>query len=301
MRLDLGRLITEQENPSTRDIDLLPTADILMKLNEQDAAVATAVKKVIPEIAVLVDELVRRMEQGGRLLYAGCGTSARIAFMDASECPPTFGVSPDLVQVAMAGGKEAVFVAQEGTEDGVSAGKQAVDDWGAGEHDTVIGIAASGRTPYVLAALKRAKERGAFTAIVASNPVEGSPADVIISCITGPEALTGSTRLKAGTAAKMILNMISTTTMMKLGRVYGNRMCYIKSTNNKLASRSVETICKCTGLSDDEAARLLTISGGSVAKALIMAVTGAGIEEVSSALDRANGNVRKAVNLIYGK
>ncbi|MBE5783310.1 MAG: N-acetylmuramic acid 6-phosphate etherase [Clostridiales bacterium] len=297
-RVNLDRLVTEKSNPASKDMDLLPTEQLLGILNDEDAKVAPAVRLVIPKIAQIVDACAKRMAEGGRILYMGAGTSARLAYMDAAECPPTFGVSPDLIQVSMAGGKEAVFKAQEKVEDARESALKAVEEWGARPQDCVIGIAASGRTPYVLSGLNAAREKGAFTAFICSNPADEEVADVVVSCITGPEALAGSTRLKAGTAAKMILNMISTCVMIRLGRTYGNHMCYIQGTNGKLASRAIGIVEECCGVSAETAEKALMEAEGSLALALTMQLSGCEKERAAAALERACGNVRNAAAML---
>lgn len=300
-RVNLEKLVTEKINPASIDMDLLETEQLLKVLNQEDAKVAAAVQEVIPQIARIVDACAQRFEKGGRLLYMGAGTSARLAYMDAAECPPTFGVSPDLIQVAMAGGREAVFAAQEKVEDAVESGKKAVEDWITSENDCVIGIAASGRTPYVLSGLDEARKRGAFTALICSNPADEKAADVVVSCITGPEALQGSTRLKAGTATKMMLNMISTAVMIRRGRTFGNHMCYIQGTNGKLASRAIGIVEECCGVEESRAIELLEASNGSLALALVIELSGHDKETAQKALEKADGSVRNAVALLSKK
>lgn len=300
-QVNLDRLTTEKTNPASRDMDLLPTRQLLSILNDEDAKVAPAVRLVLPEIARIVDACAERMGRGGRMLYMGAGTSARIAYMDAAECPPTFGVPPTLFQVAMAGGREAVFQAREGVEDAEESAARAVREWGAGTQDCVIGIASSGRTPYVLSGLRAAREAGAFTALIAGNQVDGGLADVVVSCLTGPEALAGSTRLKAGTAAKMILNMISTAVMIRLGRTYGNHMCYIQSSNGKLSARTIGILMECCGIGRPEAEEALKEAEGSLALALTMKLSGQGREKAEKALEKCGGRVRDAVQSLTGE
>lgn len=299
--VNLDTLVTERENANARDLDLLPTDRLLDLLNTEDTTVAIAVRRVLPEVGKVVDACAERFARGGRMLYIGAGTSARVAYMDASECPPTFGVDPSLFQVAMAGGRDAVFQAKERVEDGANDGAAAVREWGAKETDCVIGIAASGRTPYVLRGLEEAHSAGAFTALICNNPVKDITADIVISCITGPEALTGSTRLKAGTSAKMILNMISTAVMIRMGRTYGNHMCYIKASNEKLASRSVDIIRECCGFDKDAAVEILEAAGGSLALAMTMALSGENKEIAERALAASDGHIREAVKALLNK
>lgn len=295
-KIRIESLETEQENIHSRDLDLMSTREMLDILNTEDTFVAIAVRRVLPEITRIVDACAERLRMGGRLLYVGAGTSGRIAYMDAAECPPTFGVSNELIQVRMAGGKEAVFRAQEAMEDEDAMGIRDIIEWGATEKDCVIGIASSGRTPYVLSALARAQELGAFTALICANSVPVEYADVVVCCITGPEALTGSTRLKAGTSAKMILNMISTSVMIRCGRTYGNHMCYIQSSNDKLSNRLINTLCQCCDIGRDEAMKLLKQADGSLAVALTMVLSNTDAEKSHKALEEHGGYVRQAVN-----
>lgn len=295
IRVNLDALTTEQENLYSRDLDLLTTERMLDIFNTEDMLVAVAVRRVLPQVARIVDACAERMKQGGRFLYVGAGTSGRLAYMDAAECPPTFGVAPDLFQVRMAGGKEAVFCAQEGMEDGEKAGADAVKEWGATEKDCVIGVASSGRTPYVLSALQTAREKGAFTALISANEVPYELAEVVVCCVTGPEALTGSTRMKAGTSAKMIMNMISTAIMIRMGRTYGNHMCYIKSTNGKLSARLVTTLRQCCDISKEEATAILQEAEGNLAVALTAALAQAPVQQAKAQLEAEGGHVRKAV------
>lgn len=297
-KMKIESLETEQENVRSHDLDLMSTREMLDILNTEDTLVAIAVRRVLPKIARIVDACAGRLRSGGRLLYVGAGTSGRIAYMDAAECPPTFGVSQELIQVRMAGGKEAVFRAQEAMEDEDAMGIRDVTEWGVAGKDCVIGIASSGRTPYVLSALAKAREAGAFTALICANKVPDEYADVVVCCITGPEVLTGSTRLKAGTSAKMILNMISTSVMIRCGRTYGNHMCYIRSSNGKLSNRIVNTLRQCCGMEQDEAVELLNQAGGSLAVALTMALSGADAEKAQRALEERGGYVREAVKTL---
>ncbi len=234
---ELKRLTTESRNPRTREIDLATTNRILELINDEDRGVADAVRGAIPDIARAVDIVVAAFQRGGRLVYIGAGTSGRLGILDASECPPTFGVDPDLVQGIIAGGRETVFRSREGVEDVESAGIEDVANASVGDRDVVTGIAASRRTPYVLAGLAEAKRRGARTVFVCCNPGDNPGVDVVITVVPGPEALTGSTRMKAGTAQKMVLNMITTASMVKLGKVYENLMVDVRPNSAKLVER----------------------------------------------------------------
>src|ERR1044071_8108718 len=244
--------LTEQENPRTAQISSLPTEEILRLMNEEDARVPEAVGRVLPEITKAVEGIVARLEQGGRLFYVGTGTSGRLGVLDASECPPTFGVSPDLVQAVIAGGYDACYRAFEASEDDEAAGPRDLRERGFSEKDVLVGIAASGRTPYTVGAARFAREIGALT--IALTCVPGSAitecADIAIVPVVGPEALAGSTRMKAGTAQKLVLNMISTATMVRLGYVTGNRMTNVQPRNEKLRARSLRILAAETGLDE---------------------------------------------------
>ena len=237
---DLSSLPTEQQNPRTRDLSRLPTLQALELINDEDQKVALAVREVLPQVALAVDAIAPRLQNGGRLFYTGAGTSGRLGVVDASECPPTFGVSPDLVQGLIAGGREAVFKSQEGAEDVFENGARDLEDAGFSSKDCLVGLAASGRTPYVLGALDYARSLGAWTGGLSVNP-DGAMkerCDVYIAPVVGPEALTGSSRMKAGTAQKMVLNMISTGVMLRLGKVDGNLMTHLTPSCEKLVDRA---------------------------------------------------------------
>lgn len=237
---DLSSLPTEQQNPRTRELSRLPTLRALELINDEDALVALAVRQVLPQVALAVEAIAPRLERGGRLFYIGAGTSGRLGVLDASECPPTFGTSPDLVQALIAGGREAVFRAQEGAEDRFDDGARDAQRAGFSANDCLVGLAASGRTPFVLGALDYARALGAWTGGVSVVP-DGqmkSLCDVYIAPLVGPEALTGSSRMKAGTAQKMVLNMISTGVMLRLGKVNGNLMTHLTPSCEKLVDRA---------------------------------------------------------------
>jgi N-acetylmuramic acid 6-phosphate etherase len=262
--------ITEQENPRSKDLSSQATAEIVALMNDEDATVAAAVKRVLGEVVKAVDEIVARLEQGGRLFYTGTGTSGRLGVLDASECPPTFGVSPELVQGVIAGGYDACYRAVEASEDDVGAGAADLQTRGFGGGDVLVGIAASGRTPYTVGAIKFARAIGAFT--VALTCVPGSAiteaAELSIVPVVGPEVLTGSSRLKAGTAQKMVLNMISTATMVRFGYVSGNRMSNLQPKNIKLRERAVRIVMAETGVDENKAVSALEAAQWSVQGAL---------------------------------
>jgi len=264
--------ITEQENPRSKNLSSLSTAEIVALMNEEDALVAAAVKRVLGDVAKAVDETVARLAKGGRLFYIGTGTSGRLGVLDASECPPTFGVSPELVQGVIAGGYDACYRAVEASEDDAEAGAADLKQRGFSAGDVVVGIAASGRTPYTVGAVTHARSLGAFTVgltCVPDSPITKA-AELSIVPIVGPEVLTGSSRLKAGTAQKMVLNMISTATMVRLGYVSGNRMSNLQARNSKLKERALRIIVAETGLDREVAANALEASGFDVGVALEM-------------------------------
>ena len=262
--------ITEQENPRSKDLSSQSTAEIVALMNDEDATVADAVKLVLGDVIKAVDEIVARLSKGGRLFYTGTGTSGRLGVLDASECPPTFGVSPELVQGVIAGGYDACYRAVEASEDDAEAGAVDLKARGFGPGDVLVGIAASGRTPYTVGAVKFARAIGAFT--VGLTCVPGSPitdaAELSIVPVVGPEVLTGSSRLKAGTAQKMVLNMISTATMVKLGYVSGNRMSNLQPRNVKLRERAVRIVMVERGVDQQKATSALESSDWSIQRAL---------------------------------
>jgi len=291
--------ITESENNATRDIDKVSTLDALALINNEDKQVAFAVEKVLPEIAAVVDQVASRIENGGRLFYVGTGTSGRLGVLDASELPPTFGVERELVQGIIAGGIEALYKATEASEDDRDAGAAELRTRGLTPKDTVIGIAASGRTPYTIGAVEYARSLGCVTACITCNP--GSPitesVDYPIVAVVGPEAIAGSTRMKAGTAQKLILNMISTVAMIRLGLVTGNRMTGVKPTNAKLVDRSVRILREETGLEEAKATELLS-EAGDLSTALVMARTGATVADAKEALAANGRTIERAVRML---
>ena len=287
--------VTEQANPHSENMDMLSVRDMCELINTEDHLSAIAVRRVLPSLVRIAEEMIRRFGAGGRILYLGAGTSARLAVMDAAECPPTFGIDPDRIQVRIAGGERTVFRAAEACEDNAQDGARAVEEFNTGENDCVIGLTASGRTPFVISGLKQASEMGAFTALISASDQALEAADVVVRCITGPEVLAGSTRLKAGTAEKMILNMLSTVVMTKTGRTYGNRMCYIQSGNNKLSSRAVHTLMDVCALSEEQARDMLSSAGCELAAALVMGLSGMTYTQAAEALDRSGGSIREAL------
>lgn len=289
--------ITEQENPRTSEIGSLPTAEVVRLMNEEDARVALAVASVLAEVAQAVDGIVARLQKGGRLFYVGTGTSGRLGVLDAAECPPTFGVSPEMVQAVIAGGYDATYRAVEASEDDHAAGALDLKARGVTSMDAVVGIAASGQTPYTVGAVEHARSLGAFTVAVTCAP--GSlitrAAEVSIVAVVGAEVIAGSTRLKAGTAQKMILNMLSTAAMIRLGYVSGNRMSNLKPRNTKLRARAVRILCAEAGLNETKASAALEAAGNDLRTALVMSRTGRTRAEAERALAEANGVVQRAV------
>jgi N-acetylmuramic acid 6-phosphate etherase len=292
--------LTEQENPRTAGISSLPTIEVVRLMNEEDARVAEAVGRVLEDVARAVDGIVARLKAGGRLFYIGTGTSGRLGVLDAAECPPTFGVSPELVQGIIAGGYDATHRAVEASEDDRTAGARDLDERGLTEQDTVVGIAASGRTPYTVGAVEHARKRGAFTVAITCAPDSEITrvAEVSIVPLVGPEVIAGSTRLKAGTAQKMVLNMLSTATMIRLGYVKGNRMTNMLTRNSKLRARAVRILTAETGLNEETAIAQLEAAGGDLRAALVMSKTGCSRAEAESALADTHGVVQLAVEAL---
>lgn len=300
MEINLNGLVTENRNINTIDIDKISTVEMLEKINNEDKNVPLAVKKEIPQIAELIEKAVERMRKGGRIIYIGAGTSGRLGVLDASECPPTYGVEPELIQGVIAGGEEAMFKAKEGAEDSEELAVLDLKERNLNKNDIVIGIAASGRTPYVIGALKFAKENGALTASISCN--KNSPiakeADIEIAPVVGAEVVTGSTRMKSGTAQKLVLNMISTGVMIKLGKVYENLMVDVKATNAKLVERSKKIVMEATGVSREEAENKLNDTGFDVKLSIFIILSGLNKSEAKEILEKNNGYIAKALQEI---
>jgi len=295
---EISKLSTEQRNPHSMDIDAKQTAEILKIINDEDKIVPYAVEKELSYIEEAVELIVKALKNGGRLLYFGAGTSGRLGVVDASECPPTFGTPFGLIEGFIAGGKEAMFRAQEGAEDYEENGASDVIAAEVDEKDIVCGIAASRRTPYVVGAIKKAKELGAATLFITSNPRENfniTEVDVAICPYTGPEVIMGSTRMKSGTAQKLVLNMLTTTSMIRMGKVYENMMIDLQMTNKKLVERSKRIVMTITGVTYDEATDYLEKAGGHVKTALVMIKTGVDADEARKRLQSADSLVRKEV------
>lgn len=297
LRAELGGLVTECSNDRFADLASMDTAQLVAAMNQEDATVPAAVGLAAPVIAGAIDRIADRMRQGGRLIYVGAGTPGRIGVLDASECPPTFGTDPSMVVGVIAGGRQAIESAIENAEDDASAGAADMAALDLTDLDSVIGISASGRTPYVLAAVEAAAAAGALTVGFASNA--GSPlgrtADIALEIEVGPEFLTGSTRLKAGTSQKLVLNMISTITMIRLGKTYQNLMVDLRATNEKLRVRSERTVIRATGTDPATAASTLDSVGGSVKAAILVIMTGLPTEEAAATLRRHDGHLPAAI------
>jgi N-acetylmuramic acid 6-phosphate etherase len=282
---------TELPNPKTENLDRLPTVEMLTRINDEDATVAASVRAVLLRVAQAVDAIADALRGGGRLIYVGAGTSGRLGVLDAAECLPTFGVSPDQVFGIIAGGERALIRAIEGAEDDGPAGAQAVDAANVGAGDVVVGISASGGAPYVRAAVARARGRGAVTVSIANSqnsPLSGD-VDIPIEVVTGPEVIAGSTRLKAGTAQKLVCNMLSTGAMVRIGKTYGNRMVDVQATNAKLVLRARRLVRDLGRVDDARAAEILDRAGGSVKKAIVMARRDVPVGEAERLLTEANG------------
>jgi N-acetylmuramic acid 6-phosphate etherase len=289
--------LTEERNPLTRDIDTLSTLDMLNLINAEDQKVALSVRDELPNIAAAVDAITARMQRGGRLIYIGAGTSGRLGVLDASECPPTFGTLPELVVGLIAGGLAALTDAVEGAEDDREGGAADIAELDANENDSVIGIAASGRTPYAFGGLHEAKKRGALTVSITCNrpsPLE-ELAEIGIAPVVGPEVISGSTRLKAGTAQKMVLNMISTAVMIRLGKTYTNLMVDVQPTNAKLRQRARRIVAEATGLDLQRATKILSACNGEVKTAIVAVLAGISPELARIRLHKTGGYVRKAI------
>lgn len=293
----ISGLATEQQNPASARIDLLDTAGMLAVINDEDARIAAIVRNEIPAIARAVDAIVERMERGGRLIYIGAGTSGRLGVLDASECPPTFNTPPDLVVGLIAGGDHALRYPIESVEDQPEAGVNALDDANLTADDAVVGIAASGRTPFVLGAIARAWEIGAITIGISntSDSLLSAAVDIALEPVVGAEILSGSTRMKAGTAQKLVLNMLSTGVMIRLGKTYGNLMVDMQPTNAKLRTRAVGIVQKATGASESEAAQALAAADGSVKVAIVTIKLDISTADARQRLAAANGRLRSTL------
>ena len=299
MGLTLDNLLTEARNPQTMELDSMTPLEIVTAMNREDARVPESIRPQLPNIAQCVAWATEAIRSGGRLIYMGAGTSGRLGVLDAVECPPTFGVSPDVVVGLIAGGEGAFVRAVEGAEDSRELGKADLEAIGLTQKDLVVGIAASGRTPYVLGGLAYANSLGCKTAAISCNPgsAVGKEARLAIEVAPGPECLTGSTRLKAGTAQKLILNMISTATMVGCGKAYSNLMVDVMQTNEKLVVRAQNIVMEATGVSRDSAKEAIALAGGSCKLAVTMILADCTVEEAKERLERCGGSVRQAIAL----
>lgn len=295
--IELLGLGTEMRNPGTMNLDEMTPAEIISTMNREDAGVVAAVAETLPQVARIVEFATQSLRQGGRIIYIGAGTSGRLGVLDAVECPPTFGVTDQEVMGLIAGGEGAFVKAKEGAEDDEDQGGRDLDAVGLTARDTVIGLTASGRTPYVLGALRRAREVGCPTAAISCNRGAQASrlADAAVEVDTGPEVLSGSTRLKAGTAEKMILNMISTASMVGVGKVYQNLMVDVRQTNQKLVCRAEHIVMQSTGCTREEAAQALRDAGGEAKPAVVKLLLDTDVDTANRLLEQAEGSVRRAV------
>ena len=297
MSLNLKNMSTETRNQNTMNLDIMSPLEVVTVMNQEDAKVPEAIKPALPNIAQCVTWAISSIENGGRIIYMGAGTSGRLGVLDAVDCPPTFGVAPEVVVGLIAGGEKAFVKAVEGAEDSRELGRQDLVDINLTKTDIVIGIAASGRTPYVLGGLAYAKEVGCHTVGISCNPgsAVGAAAELAIEVVPGPECLTGSTRLKSGTCQKLILNMISTATMVGCGKAYQNLMVDVMQTNEKLVVRAQNIVMEATGCDRETAAEKIAIAGGNAKTAITMILADCGLEEAKERLNKAKGHVREAI------
>ncbi|WEM44783.1 N-acetylmuramic acid 6-phosphate etherase (plasmid) [Photobacterium sp. DA100] len=298
MKIDLTKMVTESRNSASAEIDTLSTIDMLSVINQEDQKVALAVEAVLPDIARAVDAIADAFMQGGRLIYSGAGTSGRLGILDASECPPTFGSKPEQVVGLIAGGHKAILKAVENAEDNREMGAGDLQALDFSSKDVLVGIAASGRTPYVLGAMDYAKSVGATVACISCNPQSpmSQAADIAITPVVGPEIVTGSSRLKAGTAQKLILNMLTTGAMIKTGKVYGNLMVDVEATNAKLVERQKNIVMAATECSREQAIEALEACNGHCKTAIVMLLAGVDAKQATSLLDESQGFTRKAIS-----
>ncbi|MFJ4784331.1 N-acetylmuramic acid 6-phosphate etherase [Streptomyces sp. NPDC088794] len=297
LQAQLESLTTEAFRPELAEIDQLPTLDIARLMNGEDTTVPTAVARRLPEIAAAIDAIAERMARGGRLIYAGAGTAGRLGVLDASECPPTFNTDPDEVVGLIAGGPEAMVTSVEGAEDSAEFARADLDALSLTPADTVVGISASGRTPYAIAAVEHARGLGALTVGLSCNARSalGAAAEHGIEVVVGPELVTGSTRLKAGTAQKLVLNMLSTITMIRLGKTYGNLMVDVRASNEKLRARSRRIVALATGAGDEEIERALAATDGEVKNAILTLLAGVDGPTAARLLEESGGHLRAAL------
>ncbi len=299
-KINLEKLTTESRNKNTVNIDKVSTLEMVKLINDEDKKVAEAVEIELPKIAEAIDGIVERIHKGGRLIYIGAGTSGRLGILDASECPPTYGVSEELVQGIIAGGKEAIFRAKEGAEDSKELAVEDLKNKSLSKNDIVVGLAASGRTPYVIGGLEYANRTGALTVSITCNADSevSKAAKISIAPVVGAEVITGSTRLKSGTAQKLVLNMLSTGTMIKLGKVYGNLMIDVRATNEKLVERAKKIVCEATGVTREEAEKLLNKTDFDVKLSIFMILSKLEKEEAKRLLNESKGYIAEALKII---
>ncbi|AXH63119.1 MULTISPECIES: N-acetylmuramic acid 6-phosphate etherase [Providencia] len=299
MTIDLSKMVTESRNEASTNIDQLSTAEMLKVINDEDKLVPLAVEKVLPEIAQLVDKVAEAFLKGGRLIYSGAGTSGRLGILDASECPPTYGTPHEQVVGLIAGGHQAIFRAVENAEDKPELGEQDLKDIQFNKNDVLVGIAASGRTPYVLGALAYARQVGATTAAISCNPNSpvANSADIAITPVVGPEVVTGSSRMKAGTAQKLVLNMITTGAMIRIGKVFGNLMVDVEATNAKLIERQTKIVMEATQCDRNTAESALQQCDRHCKTAILMVLSGLNADEARQLLSNNNGFIRTALNI----
>ncbi|WML33677.1 N-acetylmuramic acid 6-phosphate etherase [Clostridium sp. OS1-26] len=299
-RINLEQLVTEGVNENTNNIDKVSTLEMLTMINEEDKKVAFEVQKELPNIAKAVDEIAKAFEKGGRLIYIGAGTSGRLGILDASECPPTYGVPENMVHAIIAGGHEAIFRAKEGAEDNLELCEEDLKNVDFSADDVLVGLAASGRTPYVIGGLKYAKELGAATVGVTCNPNSeiSKLADISIAPVVGPEVITGSTRMKSGTAQKMVLNMLTTGSMIKIGKVFNNLMVDVKASNEKLVERAKRIVSLATGVTRDRATEALEQTSYNVKLSILMIESGLSRQEALDLLEKNKGYISKALDSI---
>lgn len=298
MKIDLTRLVTESRNPASEQIDTLSTLDMLQVINQQDQLVALAVAQTLPQVAQAVEAITAAFAQGGRLIYMGAGTSGRLGILDASECPPTYGSKPEQVIGLIAGGHTAILKAVENAEDNRELGQSDLKALNLNEKDVLVGIAASGRTPYVIGGMEYARSVGATVVSLACNPgcpMEGG-ADIVITPVVGAEVVTGSSRMKAGTAQKLVLNMLTTGAMIKSGKVFGNLMVDVEATNAKLIQRQTNIVVEATGVSAEQAEAALAACGRHCKTAILMILGGFSAEQATQKLAQHQGFIRAALN-----
>lgn len=299
-RINLEALVTEGVNESTVNIDKVSTLEMAKMINEEDKKVAIAVEKELPKIAEAIDNIANAFERGGRLIYVGAGTSGRLGILDASECPPTYGTPEEMVQGIIAGGYEAIFRAKEGAEDNIELCEEDLKNINFSNKDVLAGVAASGRTPYVIGGLKYAKSLGAVTIAITCNPDSeiSKVAEISIAPVVGPEVITGSTRLKAGTAQKIVLNMLTTGSMIRIGKVYNNLMVDVKASNEKLVERAKRIVILATDVTREEAEKVLQETNFNVKLSILMINSGLSKEEASIFLELNQGHISKALKSI---